>query len=244
MSTVGRYVERAGHGGLARNRPSRPAGPPRRPAGRHRRRRPAADSAGSSARRRGHDGDRPAVRRDAAAPAARLAAARPRRSPAAARRRRRALAAASSPTGPCSRRNGWPTAAASGWRPAPDVLVAMLRRHRRSAVLAQAALAWGGPTAAWLVDNVPDLAPDRRTPPGTGSAKLRPLPVPAELEPLLHGGPAALAAALTSGLSAGVYRWSHRAVSAERRRADGRERPADRHLHPPPLPRVARRGRR
>jgi len=103
------------------------------------------------------------------------------------------------------------TAAASGWRPAPDVLVALLRRHRRSPVLAQAALAWGGPTAAWLVDNVPDLAPiDERRPAPLG--ELRPLPVPAELEPLLHGEPAALAAALTSGLSAGLYRWSHRAV--------------------------------
>ena len=35
-------------------------------------------------------------------------------------------------------------AAARGWRPAPDVLVALLRRHRRSQVLADAVLAWGG----------------------------------------------------------------------------------------------------
>jgi hypothetical protein len=36
--------------------------------------------------------------------------------------------------------------------------------------------------------------------------------VPADLEPLLHGDPDSLAAAVTSGLRSGTYRWSHRAV--------------------------------
>jgi hypothetical protein len=102
-------------------------------------------------------------------------------------------------------------AAASGWRPAADVLVGLLRRHRRSRVLADAVLAWGGPLALWLVDNVPDLGPvDARTLPPTGAA--RALPVPARLEPLLDGPAEPIAAALAEGLISGEYRWSHRAV--------------------------------
>jgi hypothetical protein len=102
-------------------------------------------------------------------------------------------------------------AAASGWRPAADVLVGLLRRHRRSRVLADAVLAWGGALAVWLVDNVPDLAPvEARTLPPTGAA--RALPVPARLEPLLDGPAEPLAAALAAGLTSGEYRWSHRAV--------------------------------
>jgi hypothetical protein len=102
-------------------------------------------------------------------------------------------------------------AAASGWRPAADVLVGLLRRHRRSRVLADAVLAWGGALAGWLVDNVPDLAPaDARPLPPTGAA--RALPVPVRLEPLLDGPAEPLAAALAEGLTSGEYRWSHRAV--------------------------------
>jgi hypothetical protein len=102
-------------------------------------------------------------------------------------------------------------AAAAGWRPAPDILVAMLRRHRRSPLLAGAVLAWGAARAAWLVDHVPDLAPsDSQPPPPRG--ELRPLPVPAELELLLHGAGDELAATLVAGLASGAYRWSHRAV--------------------------------
>jgi hypothetical protein len=103
-------------------------------------------------------------------------------------------------------------AAARGWRPAPDVLVAMLRRHQRSPLLAGAVIAWGGPLAGWLIEHVADLAPAGVAPPPSGSGDGRPLPVPADLEPLLHGDPDALAAAVTSGLRSGTYRWAHRAV--------------------------------
>jgi hypothetical protein len=102
-------------------------------------------------------------------------------------------------------------AAAKGWRPAPDVLVAMLRRHGRSPVLAAAVLSWGGAPAAWLIDHVPDLGPSD-TPAMPPSGANRPLPVPAELENLLDGSAGELAAALTTGLVSGAYRWSHRAV--------------------------------
>jgi hypothetical protein len=102
-------------------------------------------------------------------------------------------------------------AAAAGWRPAPDVLVAMLRRHQRAPLLATAVLAWGGACAAWLVDHLPELTPTdaTATPP---RAELRPLPVPAELEPLLVGAHDRFATALAAGLFTGEYRWSHRAV--------------------------------
>jgi hypothetical protein len=103
-------------------------------------------------------------------------------------------------------------AATSGWRPAPDVLVAMLRRHHRSPELAGAVIAWGGPLATWLIEHVPDLAPADVAPPPAVSAGVRPLPVPAEVEPLLHGDADALGTAVTSGLRSGTYRWSHRAV--------------------------------
>jgi hypothetical protein len=104
-------------------------------------------------------------------------------------------------------------AASSGWRPAPDLLVAVLRRHRRSRVLVDAVIAWGGGPAAWLVDHVPELAPTG-VPPAPGA--VRPLPVPAEIEALLHDGGArdstAVVAVLSDGLLSGAYRWSHRAV--------------------------------
>jgi hypothetical protein len=103
-------------------------------------------------------------------------------------------------------------AATSGWRPAPDVLVALLRRHHRSPMLADAVIAWGGPLADWLVEHVADLSPAGVAPPRPALGDPRPLPVPADVEPLLHGDADALAAALTTGLMSGSYRWSHRAV--------------------------------
>jgi hypothetical protein len=102
-------------------------------------------------------------------------------------------------------------AAASGWRPAADVLVALLRRHRRSPLLAEAVLAWGGELAVWLVDNVPDLGPADVGPVAPAPAA-RALPVPAALEPLLAGPAEPIGSALTSGLASGEYRWSHRTV--------------------------------
>jgi hypothetical protein len=101
-------------------------------------------------------------------------------------------------------------ASAHGWRPSPDVLVAMLRRHQRSPHVAASIVAFGGPVAPWLIEHQPDLVPftARQDPP----AEPRVLPVPAELEPLLGGPPDGIATAVASGLAAGHYKWSHRAV--------------------------------
>jgi hypothetical protein len=102
-------------------------------------------------------------------------------------------------------------AARSGCRPPPDVLVALLRRHNRSPVVANAVLVWGGPTAAWLVEQVPELAPAHSRP-AAPIPDARVLPVPAELEPLLAGPPAELVGALLDGLVTGTFKWAHRGV--------------------------------
>ena len=101
-------------------------------------------------------------------------------------------------------------ASAHGWRPSPDVLVAMLVRHRRSPHVAAGVVAFGGAIAPWLIDHQPDLAPftARKEPP----AEARVLPVPAELEPLLGRPADQITSAVMSGLAAGHYKWSHRAV--------------------------------
>ncbi len=100
-------------------------------------------------------------------------------------------------------------ASAHGWRPSPDVLVAMLRRHRRSPHVAAAVVAFGGPLAPWLIEHQSDLAPFTAR---QEAPEPRMLPVPAELEPLLGAAPDRIATAVVSGLAAGHFKWSHRAV--------------------------------
>jgi hypothetical protein len=95
-----------------------------------------------------------------------------------------------------------------GWRPSPDVLVAMLRRHRRSAASAPV-MAFGGPVASWLIEHEPGLRPFR-WPADQTPARLP--PVPAELEPLLDEHASSFAAAIAERLASGHYKWSHRAV--------------------------------
>lgn len=108
-------------------------------------------------------------------------------------------------------------ASSTGWRPAADVLIALLRRHRRSPNVFTAAVKWGGPLAAWLREQLPDLVPTaaERRPADAArhAADVAPRPpVPAELEPLMAGPAGPLAEALVDGLGAGHYRWSHRGV--------------------------------
>lgn len=101
-------------------------------------------------------------------------------------------------------------ATAAGWRPPPDVLVAQLRRVR-SASDRRAVLDFGGPVAAWLVDQLPELFP----PPGRARAGEVPdeeLVVPVELGAAFDRPPAELAALVAGGLSSGTYRWAHREV--------------------------------
>lgn len=102
-------------------------------------------------------------------------------------------------------------ATAAGWKPSPDVLVAMLRRHRRSPHVAALIIAFGGPVAPWLLEHLPDMHPfESRS--DASAQEPRVLPVPVELELLLDGPHADLADALVGGLTAGEFKWAHRAL--------------------------------
>jgi len=136
----------------------------------------------------------------------------------------------------------------NGWRPSPDVLVAMLQRTRRSAALRGVVTTFGGPLAAWLVDQLPELAP----PPGARAVAgdERALAVAPELRGALALGGAAFAAAVAEGLLGGEFRWAHRGVLLStiaavdpailpdllRALADGRREQEDRVAHGQPAP--------
>ncbi len=102
-------------------------------------------------------------------------------------------------------------AGAAGWKPSPDVLVAMLRRHRRSPHVAALVIAFGGPVAPWLVEHLPDLQPFESRP-GAAAPAARVLAVPAELERILDEPDTVLVDALVGGLIAGEFAWAHRTV--------------------------------
>lgn len=106
----------------------------------------------------------------------------------------------------------WLAAAeAAGWKPSPDVLVAMLRRHRRNPHVAAMVIAFGGPVAPWLLEHLPDMQPfESRS--GISAQERRVLPVPVELELLLDGPEATLADAVVDGLTAGEFKWAHRTL--------------------------------
>jgi len=103
-------------------------------------------------------------------------------------------------------------AARCGWRPSPDVLVALLGRHRRSPVAAAGVMAFGDPLATWLIEHRPELAPARPSRPADQPTDIRALPVPSEIDVLLDGTAALLADGFVVGLSDGTFKWSHRAV--------------------------------
>lgn len=103
-------------------------------------------------------------------------------------------------------------ASATGWRPAPDVLVALLRRHRRSPIAAAAVMAFGGPLATWMVEHLPELAPPHAARPAGEAPDVRRLPVPSGIDGLLDGPAGPLADGFVVGLADGTFKWSHRAV--------------------------------
>lgn len=103
-------------------------------------------------------------------------------------------------------------ASASGWRPSPDVLVAMLGRHRRSPNVSVAVMAFGGPLASWVIEHVPDLAPSDAVRAVHAPSDGPLLAVPAELAGLLDGSGDVLADAIVAGLGVGTFKWSHRSV--------------------------------
>jgi hypothetical protein len=77
-----------------------------------------------------------------------------------------------------------------GWRLGPDTAVTLLRRHRTEPAVRELVERAAGPLAAWVVAQVPSLAPAKRAPSSVAPVDLRPplVGVPEELVAAL-GGP-------------------------------------------------------
>ncbi len=102
----------------------------------------------------------------------------------------------------------------NGWRAAPELVPAMLRRHRRDPVRRARAVVAAGPIAAWLVEHVAGLAGAH--PAGAVSpealAELPTLPIPPDLAPLIGAPGARSGSELAAALGSGVLGQAHRAV--------------------------------
>jgi hypothetical protein len=99
---------------------------------------------------------------------------------------------------------------AAGWRPSPDVLVAMLRRASRTPIRRGAVMSFGGELAAWLVDQLPELTANGSRTATTDSHDSR--PVPGELRAAFALPADEFASIIVSGLLDGAFRWAHRGV--------------------------------
>jgi len=104
-----------------------------------------------------------------------------------------------------------------GWRLAPELVPAVLQRHRRDPTRNARAVVAAGPIAEWLLDHVPDLGP--ATPVTELSSieverlrELADLPIPPELAPLLDRSGAEIGGVIATGLEAGTLVEAHRAV--------------------------------
>jgi hypothetical protein len=102
----------------------------------------------------------------------------------------------------------------NGWRAAPEMVPALLQRHRGDPVRRAVAEAACGPLADWLVEHLPALAAVRATPAAdrsTGAlAALPALPISSDLTPLLSQTGAARV--LATGIETGGLGPSHRGV--------------------------------
>lgn len=99
-----------------------------------------------------------------------------------------------------------------GLRVPPDAMVELLVRHRRDVTRrARVALA-GGPVAAWLGDQLPELAPTAGTIDAEALMSLPELPVPPELADLLAADAHTFAERLADGFDALAFGQAHKAV--------------------------------
>jgi hypothetical protein len=99
-----------------------------------------------------------------------------------------------------------------GLRPAPDVLVAALARHRNDPVRrARVALA-GGTLPAWLVGHVPALDASPRSVLAEAVVSLPELAIPPDLAELLDADAHTFGRRLMAGFEAGAYGPPHRSV--------------------------------
>lgn len=106
------------------------------------------------------------------------------------------------------------TLIANGWRTAPELVPAVLGRHRRDPVRRTRAEVASGSLAPWLVDQLPELAaPANQVAPSPESiAELPELPIPPDLAALLAAPGAESGHALRAGIESGKLGASHRAV--------------------------------
>jgi hypothetical protein len=97
-----------------------------------------------------------------------------------------------------------------GWRAAPELVPALLVRHRGDPVRRRRAELAAGPLAGWLVDQCPELAPRSNLPvPDLGDAlRLPALPI----SPDIDLGDATSAAAIADGLATGRLGAPHRSM--------------------------------
>jgi hypothetical protein len=101
----------------------------------------------------------------------------------------------------------------NGWRAAPELAPDLLLRHRGDPLRRAWTEAAVGPLAAWLVSLVPELAArPGRLPDAESLGELPDLPIPLDLEPLLHVPAADAARVIASGVENGRYAFAHRAV--------------------------------
>lgn len=102
----------------------------------------------------------------------------------------------------------------NGWRVAPELVPALLRRHRNDPIRRARTEAASGPLASWLVSHLPDLAarPGRPAPSPDAIAELPELPIPLELDVLLHAPSHEAARVIAAGIDDGRFSHAHRAV--------------------------------
>ncbi len=106
------------------------------------------------------------------------------------------------------------TLVSNGWRAAPELVPAMLARHRGDAVRRTRAMVAAGALGGWLVEHVPELAPRVQLAAASPDsiAEVPPLPIPPDLAELLDRPGHESAAALVAGLEGGAWGPPHRAV--------------------------------
>ena len=111
------------------------------------------------------------------------------------------------------------TLLANGWRVAPELVPAILARHRKDPVRRARVELACGPLGEWLVALVPELAAARsRMSPADEAAALEhvgelpALPIPPELRALLSAPAEDAATTLVAGILDGTFAHAHRAV--------------------------------
>jgi hypothetical protein len=102
----------------------------------------------------------------------------------------------------------------NGWRADPELVPAILRRHRSDPVRRARAAAACGPLADWMTDLAPDLAPRTGRPVASAESlgELPELPIPAELAGWLHTPGSRSGPELAALIGTGELGPSHRAV--------------------------------